>query len=93
MATLGYFALMAEILGSKYPISYRKVLECVLRTYLGSYQLVKHDRFWFWIDWVNHYPPKMEVVTNQLTKPQYSNKQASISCFVNHGPQMLTALI
>ena len=36
--------------------------------------------------------PKMEVViiTN---KPQYSYKQASISCFVNHVPQMLTTLV
>ena len=25
-----------------------------------------------------------------LTQPQYSYKQASILCFVNHGPQMLT---
>ena len=28
-----------------------------------------------------------------MTKPQYSSKQASISCFVNHGPQMLTASV
>ena len=33
---------------------------------------------------------KIEVITNYLTKLQYSNKQASISCFVNHGPQMFT---
>ena len=36
---------------------------------------------------------KIEVVTCYLTKPQYSYKQASISCFVNHGPQMLTASV
>ena len=36
---------------------------------------------------------KMEVLTYYLTKPQYSYKQASISCFVNHGPQMLTASV
>ena len=28
-----------------------------------------------------------------FTKPQYSYKQASISCFVNSGPQMLTASV
>ena len=32
----------------------------------------------------------MEVVTYYLTKPQYSYKQASITCFVNQGPHMLT---
>ena len=36
---------------------------------------------------------KIEVITNYLTKPQYSYKQASISCFVNHGPQMLTTSV
>ena len=66
------------------------MLECVLRTYLGSYQLVKHDRFWFWMGWITDYPQKMEVVTNYLTKLQYSYKKASISCFLYHGPQMLT---
>ena len=43
--------------------------------------------------WTNHYPPKMEVVTCYLTKPQYCYKQASIPCFVNHGPEMLTASV
>ena len=28
-----------------------------------------------------------------MTKPQYSYKQASIPCFENHGPQMLTASV
>ena len=28
-----------------------------------------------------------------LTQPQYSYKQASILCFVNHGPQMLTTSV
>ena len=69
------------------------MLECIVWTYLGSYQLVKHDRLWFWKDWITHYTRKMEVVTYYLTKPQYSYKQASISCFVNHGPQMLTASV
>ena len=32
---------------------------------------------------------KIEVVTNYLTKPEYSFKQASISIFVDHGTQML----
>ena len=32
----------------------------------------------------------MEVVTNYLRNPQSSYKQASISCFINHGLQMLT---
>ena len=36
---------------------------------------------------------KIKVVTPYLTKLQYSYKQASISCFVNHGPQMLTATV
>ena len=35
----------------------------------------------------------MEVVTCYTTKAQYSCKRASISCFVYHGPQMLTALV
>ena len=35
----------------------------------------------------------MEVVKYYLIKPQYSYKQVSISYFVNHGPQMLTALV
>ena len=43
------------------------------------------------IDW--HYRQRMEVFTNYLTNPQYSYKQASISCFVNHGPQILTASV
>jgi len=36
---------------------------------------------------------KIKVVTNHFTKPQYSFKQASISCFVNHGPQMSTTSV
>ena len=35
----------------------------------------------------------MQVVTCFLTTPQPSYKQASISCLVNHGPQMLTASV
>ena len=35
----------------------------------------------------------MEVLTSYLTKPKYRYKHASISCFVNHGPQMLTASV
>ena len=35
----------------------------------------------------------MQVVTNYLTKPQYSYTQASISFLVNHGPQILTASV
>ena len=34
----------------------------------------------------------MQVLSCYLTKPQYSYKQASILCFVNHGPQMLAIL-
>ena len=33
------------------------------------------------------------VVTNYLTEPLYSYKQASISRFVDHGLQMLTASV
>ena len=36
---------------------------------------------------------KIEVVTYYLTNPQYSFKQVSISCFVNHGPHMLNASV
>ena len=36
---------------------------------------------------------KMKVVTNHLTKLRYSYKQAFISCFINHGPQMLTTSV
>ena len=35
----------------------------------------------------------MEAVTDYSTNLPYSYKQASISCFVNHGPQMLTASV
>ena len=38
-------------------------------------------------------PPIFPQKWRYLTKPQYSYKQASISCFVNHGPQMLTASV
>ena len=85
--------IMATIVGSGYPISYRKGLHCVLRIQLGTYQLVKDDRLIFWKGWTSHLYKKMEVVTFYLTKPQYSYKQVSISCFVNHGPQMLTASV
>ena len=36
---------------------------------------------------------KIQVVKYYSLKPQYGYKQASISCFVNHGPQMLTASV
>ena len=36
---------------------------------------------------------KREVVTICLIKPQYSNKQASISFRVRHGPQILTSSV
>ena len=42
------------------------------------------------LDWfITYYPQKIEVVTNHMTKLHYSYKQASISFFVNQGPQML----
>ena len=43
--------------------------------------------------WDQPLSQKMKVVTNHLTKPRYSYKQAFISCFVNHGPQMSTASV
>ena len=46
MAGFGYFAIIARVLGSGYPVSYLKGLECVLWTYLGSYQLCKRDMLW-----------------------------------------------
>ena len=33
---------------------------------------------------------KMSIVTYYLLNPQYSNKEAFISFFVSHGPQILT---
>ena len=36
---------------------------------------------------------KIEVFMCNVTKPQYCYKQASISCFINHGLQMLTASV
>ena len=36
---------------------------------------------------------KIQVVTYYLTKPQFSYNQASISYFVNHGPQILNASV
>ena len=40
--------------------------------------------------WATLYREKIRIVTDYLTKPQYSNKQDSISFFVSHGPPMLT---
>ena len=46
------------------------------------------------LDGLDHLlPKKIKVVTDYLTKLQYSYKQASISCFVNNGPQMLTTSV
>ena len=56
----------------------------------GSYQLVKHDRLWCLIGWASHVPEKIEVFDCYMQKPKLSYKQASISFFVNHGPQVLT---
>ena len=39
------------------------------------------------------FPKKIQVVTYYLLKPQYGYKQASISFFVNHGPQILNASV
>ena len=38
----------------------------------------------------HHYAIKMSIVTYYLLNPQYSNKEAFISFFVSHGPQILT---
>ena len=43
--------------------------------------------------WATLYREKIRIVTDYLTKPQYSNKQDSISFFVSHGPQTLTTSI
>ena len=43
--------------------------------------------------WATLKTKKMKVVTYYLTKPQYSNKQYSISFFDSHGPQMLTTSV
>ena len=59
----------------------------------GSYQLVKHVRLWRLIGWAPHFPEKMEVVDCCIPKSQYSYKQASISFFVNHGPQDQTTQV
>ena len=39
------------------------------------------------------YPEKMELFTINLTEPQYSNKQVSISFFVSFGPHILTTSV
>ena len=72
---------------------YRKGLQRVLFTQFGSYQLVKHDRLIFWMGWTTHFSKNMEVLNEHLTKPHCSLKQASISCFGNHGPKMLTTSV
>ena len=38
----------------------------------------------------HHYAIEMSIVTYYLLNPQYSNKDAFISFFVSHGPQILT---
>ena len=43
--------------------------------------------------WTSHYNEKMKVVTNYMTKPQHSFKQAFISFLVNHGPQILVTSV
>ena len=52
-----------------------------------------HNRFEFWLVWINIFSQKMVVVTCYATKAQYSYIRVSISCFVNHGPQRLTASV
>ena len=42
---------------------------------------------------VHPFSKKIQVVTYYLTKPQFSYKQAFISYFVNHGPQILNASV
>ena len=93
MVNTGHFSNIPKIVGSGDSISYRKGLECLFHTHLGSCQLVKHDMLWCWMGWTTHYPEKMKVVTYHLTKPRYSYKQASISFFVDYGPQMLITSI
>ena len=39
------------------------------------------------------FPKQIQVVTYYLLKPQYGYKQVSISCFVNHGPQILNVSV
>ena len=43
--------------------------------------------------WATLYREKIRIVTDYLTKPQYSNKQDSISYFVSYGLQMLTTSV
>ena len=69
MASLEYFAIIPKIVGSEYPISYNKVLQCVLCTYSKSYQLVRHDNLIFWKCWTTHFPKIMEVLTFYLQNP------------------------
>ena len=59
----------------------------------GSYQFVKHDSLWCLTGWAAHFPEKMEVVDCCMPNSQYGYKQASISFFVNHGPQTLTTSV
>ena len=32
------------------------MLECILCSYVGSYQLNNHISIWFWVDWITYYP-------------------------------------
>ena len=42
---------------------------------------------------VHPFSKKIQVVTYYLTNPQFCYNQASISYFVNHGPQMAGTLV
>ena len=46
----------------------------------------------FWMGWTTHFPENGGTYVF-LDKPKYSYKQTSISCFVNRGPHILTAVV
>ena len=92
MNDLGNFALWAEIVGSRDPLSDSQILECAFHAQWGSYPVVDHDRLWCLIGWASRFPEK-KVVDCYMQKPKLSYKQASISFFVNHGPHVLSISI
>ena len=71
MVIFGYFAIRAKKGIYWDPIARNKELENVCCTYLGSYQLLKHDKVWCWMGWTNHYPKNGDSYVSPDKTPIY----------------------
>ena len=60
--------LVIETTSSKFPDSDSSKISGLVTLW---YQLVMHDRLWFFMGWFTHYPQKMEVLTYYLKTPIY----------------------